>query len=275
MTLAVINKFNAPPPNAVPLKLKCETNVDLSQMYRYCKVAMASGFPILQERGRIREQPLVIVGDSPDLPDYVSELSLLKQSGAHIMAVKRTHDWLIARGIIPDSAVACDAQRDCADLFKLKRPGITYYLGSICHPDTWENMRGHSVVIWHPKLDGYQDIAPEWKGIKKVYGGNTTGLRAISLAYIRGYRNQTLVGFASCVTSKNVLRATGAKTFTEDNPFPVHYAGRKFWTTVSLAQQVNDLMPTLKMCPGIKIDVIGDGALPHVLRSGKQLGWPV
>ncbi len=236
---------------------------------------MASGFPILQERGRIREQPVLIVGDSPDLLDHIKEVAQFKLAGYHIASVKRTHDLLLWHGIVPDSAIACDAQVDCADIFQDKRPGITYYLGSICHPDTWQNMRGYSVVIWHPKLDDYQDIGPEWKGIRKVYGGNTTGLRAISLYWILGYRNQTLVGFGSCISRNRMMRATGGKTFKKDEAFPVNYGQKWFLITASLAQQVNDLMPTLQMCPGIKIEAIGEGALPHVLRSGKAAGWPI
>jgi uncharacterized Rossmann fold enzyme len=244
-------------------------------MYRHARVASMSGLPVLQERGALREQPLLLVGDSPDLHRHVDEIARRKQAGYHVAAVKRAHDWLLGRGIVPDSAVACDAQMDCADLFKRKTLGVTYYLGSICHPDTWHNMRQYAVIIWHPRLDRRQDTDPEWKGLKKVYGGVTTGLRAISLYWILGYRQQTLVGFASCVSSKGVMRQTGGKTLESDQAFPVCYAGRWFLTTTNLAQQVNDLMPTLQMCPGIKIDCIGDGALPHVLRTGKTLGWPV
>jgi uncharacterized Rossmann fold enzyme len=273
--LIVINRHNAPPPNAVPLQINCTTNVDLSEMYRHCRIAMRSGYPILQERGLITFRPVVIVGDSPDVVEHIDKISALKESGAKITAVKRAHDLLIAKGVIPDAAVACDAQASAVDIFKLRRPGITYYLGSICHPDMWSLMRGYSVVIWHPKIDGQQDALPEWDGVKKVYGGNTTGLRAISLEYILGHRFQTLVGFQSCVSSNGQMRASGGKVLAHDEAFPVNYAGRWFWTTASLAQQVNDLMPTLQMCPGIKIDAIGDGALPHVLKSGKVAGWPV
>lgn len=266
---------NRPPKGAVMLELHGGLNTDANRMLENARAAMASGFPILQERGRITQQPLLIVGDSPDLHEHLDKIKALKESGVRIMAVKRTHDWLIERGIVPDMAISCDAQANTVDIFKARRQGVTYYCGSVSHPDMWDYMRGFSCVIWHPKLHGFDDATPEWKGVKKVTGGCTTGLRAISLAWILGYRNQILVGFQSCVSSNGVMRETGGKTFAHDEAFPVHYAGQWFWTTANLAQQVQDLMPTLMSCPGIKVDVIGDGALPHVLRTGKAGGWPV
>ena len=273
---------NRPPPGAVPLQLQGKTNIPLDGMYENVRAAQASGFPILQDRGRITQQPIVIVGDSPDLEQHAGKIAELRASGAKILAVKRTHDWLIERGIVPDYAVCSDGQRCTVDVFRARdvgivrrSPGITYLAASISHPDMWEYLRGQAVLIWHPHIDGRQRVLPEWAGVKKVYGGSTTGLRSISLAYILGHRNQVLVGMSSCVAANGAMRATGGKVFDFDAPFPVHYAGRWFWMTAALAQQVNDLMGTLRLCPGIKVDVIGDGALPHVLRTGKAAGWPV
>jgi len=261
---------------AVPLVMNTDTMFSHEHLYDNCHAALASGFPILQEAGKIRMQPICLVGASPNLGNHLHELARRKAAGAHVMAIKGAHDYLISKGIIPDSAVAADAQADRARIFRDKREGTTYFLATQMHPDTWDYMRGSNVILWHPRIDKHQDTSPEWKGVKKVYGGNTTGLRAISLAWILGYRIVTLFGFESCVRDHGKrYKVTGEGTPDYDPPFPVNYAGRWFMSNASLAQQCVDLMPTLQMCPGIKLDTVGDGALPWVLSQGKAAGWPV
>lgn len=274
-----LTSVNAPPLDggqALPLKLCGDLNTPRQNLYDNCRVAMQSGYPQLQERGVERQEPLCVVGSSPNVGKHLDELAERVQAGAHVMAVKGAHDWLLARGITPTYAVAADAQRERAKIFRNRRQGITYLLASQMHPDTWDWMRGYSVMIWHPIIDDgtEQRSRPEWQGIRRVYGGVTTGLRAICLGWLLGYQRQTLFGFESSV-SHGRMRADGSGTDDGDPAFPVAFAGRWFLCTTSLAQQTVDLMGTLQQCPGIKIDAVGDGALPHVLATGKQLGWPV
>jgi uncharacterized Rossmann fold enzyme len=274
MSIAVVNAINTPPANAVPLQLEADTNVDRSVMYDYVRAAVATGFPVLQQAGAVRTQPVVIVGSSPNLREFLPDIARLKAGGAHIMAVKGAHNVLAEAGGIPDSAVCADSQAHNAGLIQ-PRLGVTYYLSTTCHPDTWPRFHGHAVMLWHPRIDRRQEVDPEWQGVRRIWGGTTTGLRAIALSWVLGFRDVTLVGFESCVQRNGVVKATGDRAQEDDPPFPVCFANRWFLMTGALVQQVTDLMPTLQQCPGIKISALGDGALPHVLATGKQLGWPV
>jgi hypothetical protein len=141
-------------------------------------------------------------------------------------------------------------------------------------PATWDIMRGLRVVIWHPYINERQANLPEWKGVRRVYGGNTTGLRAICLQWILGYRIFHLFGMGSYVL-RDRMRVTGESCYDFDPPFPVCWAGRWWLQTTSLIQQTRDLLTTLRLCPGIRVEAHGDGPLPHVLRCGKEAGWPV
>lgn len=266
---------------AVRYRSECDTLLPHDALYENCRAARESGFPILQESHPPRDQPLVLVGSSPNLGAQIGKIARWKQAGAHVAAIKGAHDYLLDHGIVPDSAIATDPQQERARMFprakfafKRAQSEITYYMGSQMDPSTWPRMRGLNVVIWHPAIDRMQHVLPEWSGVKKVYGGSTTGLRAFCLYWILGWREVHAYAMGSHVEN-GTLRATGEGTFAYDPAFPVCWGGRWFMTTVAMSQQVQDLMPTLQQCPGIRVTAYGDGPLPWVLHCGKLLGWPV
>lgn len=275
------------------LRLKGKCVVDDAGLTHNCRIAKEKaaeyGFHILVNgQWPPYDMPVVIVASGRSVESFVNEIKEKQQSGMAVMAVKGAHDWLIERGIVPEFAVMADPQKDRAKCFRLLNDRTVYLPASQCDPDTWEHLRGRRVVLWHPAFSVQQIQSAEWSGVPVVAGGCTTGLRAMQLAYLMGWRIEHLYGFDSSVQADNSIKITGDVVSDEkiievevglnrldSERLGLPHEGRKFLTTASLAKQSSELVVCLPMMPGVSVEAFGDGLFQYTLNRGRLAGWPI
>lgn len=147
---------------------------------------------------------IAICGGGPSIAklEQIKELRGLVKRGCKVLAINRTHDWLFTKGITPWAGILLDPVPAVAG-YMTPRRGVRYYVGSQCHPSTFDNFDKPDLqkIIWHaasiPELDA--ELTPHERIYTVPANGSTCGLRAILLAYMLGLREIHLFGFDSCL----------------------------------------------------------------------------
>lgn len=157
-------------------------------------------------------QTVAIVGGGPSLDDTIPELLELIAAGAKVMAVNKTHDDLLARGIKPTFGVMSDP-KDWVAGYQTPTPGVINLLCSQCHDDTFERFKDHGdTFIWHSlgDEDDYPWLLERGRALETavlaVEGISTTGGRCIDLAGVLGFRDLHLFAF-DCSSRDNRMYA--------------------------------------------------------------------
>ena len=149
-------------------------------------------------------QSVAICGGGPSLSslDELKALRALQKKGTKVLAINRTHDFLLTKGIVPWAGILLDPVPAVASYITPRR-GIRYYIGSQCHPTTFDNFDKPDVqkYIWHaasvPELQ--DELTPREKVLCVPANGSTCGLRSILKSYVEGFREIHLFGFDSCM----------------------------------------------------------------------------
>lgn len=165
-------------------QIKCSS--DAEKRNANVASACARGLPLI-EKQEPNGRSIAIVGGGPSVVDYVDDL----RGYDDIWCVNGALDWLGEHGIIPSGYVVIDPEPIIAGMF-LQNPPIetTYYVGSVCHPSTFDALKDRNVVLFHPLMDDMPLVDN-----KAVIGGGPTVLtRAPQLAFNRGYRDVHLYG---------------------------------------------------------------------------------
>lgn len=177
-------------PISLAEQIKCTS--DAEKRNAQVASAMARGLPLL-EKQEAHGRRLAIVGGGPSVIDYLDELGGYDD----IWCVNGALDWLIENGIKPTGYVAIDPEAIMAQYLQKPPEDITYYIGSVCDPATFDALKGRNVVLFHPLMDDMPLVDS-----KAVIGGGPTVLtRAPQLAYRLGYRDVHLFGADSSYES--------------------------------------------------------------------------
>lgn len=176
----------------------------------------AAGIMVAQaERNLARDLPLFIeqpahpahvciVGGGPSLTETLPALRFHRDRGHLIAALNGTHDWLIARGLVPDMHVMLDARAANVEFVRRPHKGVTYLIAAQCHPNVFDALEGQDVLVWVADVPGMRELADRVpKPIGLVGGGSTVGLKAMALFYLWGFRAQSLFGFDSCYRAES------------------------------------------------------------------------
>lgn len=219
----------------------------------------------------VHDGVMVIVGAGLSAADHVEEIREEKAKGRPIVAVKGMHDWLIERGIIPNAWVCLDPQERILDCVKLKRREVCYMLATQGHPKLFDWLSDCQVVMWHAWTPGEEkEAVPDsmWVG-----GGSSSGLRAITLGYLQGFRRFILFGFDSCIAADGTKRLDGAKA--ADRTFYVRAGkdGKDRLCNGAMAAQAGEFHKNFDFMPGIQIKAIGDGLIADILAERKRHGF--
>lgn len=214
---------------------------------------------------------IAIVGQGPSLADNLDKLRADKEAGVPIMAVKGAHDYLVGQGIVPDAAVSMDSQTHTWKGFTAKQQGCCYLIASKCHSSYFEHLEDCQVVMWHA-WGGDEINALYPKGAPLVGGGSTSGLRAISLAWLMGFRRHKLYGYDSC-NSGDQMRVDGGKVQQWSMPLQAGIHAPMRMCDAQLASQAIEFQAmTFDIMEGLKIEVVGDGLIADIMAERKRLG---
>lgn len=139
------------------------------------------------------DRSLAIVGGGPSAIDFLDEI----RGYDDVWCVNGMLDWLIEQGIKPKGYVIIDPEPIMTQYLKNPPDDVVYYVGSVCHPDTFDALKDRNVVLFHPLMDDMPIVDN-----KAVIGGGPTVLtRAPQLAYRLGYRDVHLFGADSSYES--------------------------------------------------------------------------
>jgi hypothetical protein len=147
--------------------------------------AMARGLPLL-EKQEAHGRRLAIVGGGPSVIDHLDDL----RGYDDIWCVNGALGWLLENGVKPTGYVAIDPEAIMAQYLQNPPEDITYYIGSVCDPATFDALKDRKVILFHPLMDDM----PLVDGKAVIGGGPTVLTRAPQLAYRLGYRDVHLFG---------------------------------------------------------------------------------
>lgn len=229
------------------------------------------GLPLVTDTGDWREAvPCAIVGAGPSLHQTLPELRKFK----HIMAAGSSHDWLVARGVYPTWAIACDPDPIMANYYRNPWPHTKYLISSFCDDAVFRALRDYQVYLWDVMGPKEKNVIFEGRESVAVGGGATVGTRAIVMALFFGFWNIHLFGMDNCVWP-DAHHCFGEfedprEELTEFVDISLEPNGRQFKMAGYMLAQLFDFKTILKHLGNrMRVTVHGDGALAELMRLGK------
>lgn len=252
-----------------PLTIDVSQFGNASQHIEVIRKNLARGLPELVPALVAHDGTMVCVGSGPSLPTVIDQIREERAKGRPICAVKGAHDYLCEQGIEPDLFVSVEP-RDRRVNLKRKNQHTLYLLSSRVALEVFDYLSDCHVVLWN--AFGTSEEMKAFKDTTKYAcgGGSTSGLRAIALAYIMGYRNFVLYGYDSCNAPDGTKRFDGSKTgVTQD----VIVGGQTFTCNMAMAAQANEFqLVTYSLLPDIHIEAKGGGLIAAILDERKRQG---
>ncbi len=230
--------------------------------------ALARGLPELTPAPTSHDGTFVCVASGWSMPSFIDEIRAQREMGRPIVAVKAAHDYLCDHGIDPDIWVNLDP-RDRTSGIQKANDHTVYFVASRCPPITFDHLKDRKIMLWHSWSDG-----PECKALPggklAIGGGTTSGMRAINIGYLLGYRKFVLYGYDSCNDAEGKKRFTGEMT----GPTLDVYVGaekRKFTCNAAMAQQANEFQMLYAVMPDITVEAKGPGLIAAIIDERKRL----
>jgi uncharacterized Rossmann fold enzyme len=253
--------------SSLPLKITGKCVAEDETLFANMDAAIARGYPQIKEAQPAKTGAILLVASAPSVKGQLELIKKIKAAGSPIVAIKGAHDWLIDNGVIPDYALAIDPQEHRIAFYK-PQPNVHYMIASQCHPAMFDNLDGYQVTLWHPYVKKGQDRP---KNCMLIGGGTTSGLRAISLFYVLGYRQFELFGFDSC-NDGNLLRVNGEGLKDGDKLIEVKIdpQGETFYCNTAMALQAEHFQTYYDYLPDATFNGYGRGLIQAIIKKREQ-----
>jgi len=254
-----------------PLKLDV-TGFNVPQgLSTHIKYSLSLGLPELSPALCSHDGTFVIAGSGPSLASTLAELREERVNGRPICAINGAHDFLIKHRIEPELFLSIDP-RDLRHNVQEKTVNTIYLLASRCAPELFDHLKDRKVMIFHAAC-----VEEEHQALGKdaflVGGTSTSGLRAINVGYIMGYRKFVLYGMDSCNAPDGITkRVDGSLTGQTIDIYVGGPSGRKFICNVAMAEQANSFQQIWQMMPDAQLEIKGDGLLAAILEERRARG---
>lgn len=206
------------------------------------------------------------------MPNFIEDIRAERAKGRPIVAIKAAHDFLCENGIEPDVWVNLDP-RDRTSGIQRANDHTVYMVASRCPPVTFDVLKDRKVLLWHSWSDS-PEIKAVGPGKLAIGGGTTSGMRAINIGYILGYRKFVLYGYDSCNRADGIKRFTGEKT----GPTLDVFVGdgiekRKFVCNAAMAQQANEFQMIYSVMHDITVEAKGPGLIAAIIEERRRLNF--
>lgn len=235
----------------------------------HIRSALQRGLPELQPALASHDGTLVICGSGPSLPLFIDQIKKEQENGRPLCAINGAHDFLCEHGAVPEFFLTVDP-RPMPQNLKRVNAYTTYLLASRVNPETFDAVKHVKTVLWHSWSEEAEcDV---WRGMGKfgVGGGTTSGLRAINVGYVLGYRKFRLYGLDSCLSDdRSTKRFTGEKAGAIVD---VIVGDRTFWCNHAMAQQAQDFQKLYAVMPDMTVESFGDGLITAILAERRKRG---
>ena len=251
-----------------PLEITVQAAGTEEELCSNIRSALARGLPELTLAPTKHDGNMVLVASGWSMPDYIDEIKAHRKAGRPIVAIKATHDFLVENGVEPDLWINLDP-RDRTGGIKHLNDHTTYLPASRCPPSTFDYLKGKKVLLWHSWAPG-----PEMEAIGPnkiaIGGGTTSGLRAVNIGYILGYRNFTMYGYDSCNSPDGRKKFCGATPGATVDIWVGGPTGKKFNCNMAMAQQANEFQKLFEVMPDLNLNVKGPGLIAEIMRVRHQ-----
>lgn len=223
------------------------------------------GLPELQPAPVTHGGRVVIVGSAPSLKDNIESI---REEKAPIIAVKGAYDYLRDHGITPDAYLSVEPRYR-----PVKNPSkdSVYLLSSRVHKSVFDELKGHHILLWHSWSDESNEVP---SGKISIGGGSTSGLRAVNVAYVLGFRQITFYGMDSCLGESGEKRVDQDPLKNSVKTIPVIVGGNKFTCNMAMAAQAQDFQNIYEVMD-VTMEVKGGGLLAAILEERRKQGLPV
>jgi uncharacterized Rossmann fold enzyme len=222
----------------------------------------------LVERMPAHDRHAVIIGGGATLNDCREELQGDIGQGHTVFAVNGAPLWLTANRFRFDAHVMGNAREEHAAL--VQQEDVPCYYSSTCPASVLERV-GERLVLWHPAIEGAAALLKDDpRPAHWIEASLSTGLSAVSLAHLLGYRRFHLYGFDSCDT-QGAHHACGWPGEERNRRFTAELRGRRFQGSMWMMRQADEFLrlgDTL-LKEGCTISIHGDGML-HYLAARAQ-----
>lgn len=250
----------------VPLSIKCQIYGTPEQNSANIKSALARGLPEVMPALCSHDGTFVVAASGPSLPSMIDQIRAEQVLGRPICAVNGAYDFLVESGITPNLFLTVDP-RPMPQNVKNPQEDTIFLLASRVHEELFDRLKGQKVMLWHSY--GSSDEAKAYAGYASIGGGSTSGMRAMFMGAIQGFRKFILYGMDSCLAEdKLTKRFTGEQAGTVVD---VIVNGRTFYCNGAMAQQANEFQEIYQTFPGIEIEAKGDGLLAAIIEGRKAL----
>lgn len=236
------------------------------------QAALARNLPELSPGIVGHDGTMVIVGSGPSMPSFVEDIRQERGRKRPIFAVKAAHDFLCEQGIEPDLFLCVDP-RDRSSQLSKANDYTTYLISSRCDASMFDALHNRHVVLVHTWAEA--EHCPEYEGRVLVGGGTTSGLRAITVSYILGFRNIILYGFDSCLDKDKTTKRFTGEAVEPSKIIDVIVDGKRFWANGAMAQQASELQDYYKVMPDLHIEAKGKGLIAAILEARRKRGYLV
>jgi hypothetical protein len=236
------------------------------ELFANIALALQRGLPELNEKQPVQANPsIAIVASGPSLAGQLDKIREMKAAGIQILAVRGGHDYLIANGIIPNFALTVDPLADSWHCFERKHKDVTYLIASQCNAAVFDHLADQNVVLWHAYMKKDQDRP---KNRMLIGGSTTSGLRAIFVAWIMGYRDFHLFGLDSCLATGR-LRVDGSGLKAGDKAFPVQIEphGEVFLCNPNMALQAQSFQDCYSLLEDARFTGYGHGLIQAIIAK--------
>lgn len=217
--------------------------------------------------GQPKDDPLYLVCAGPSLRETVTELD----GKRHIWALNSAHDWLIARGVIPECGVAQAPEYQVLDYFREPHPTTNYLFASCTNPKLIDYVleRRAKVTLWHSHCP--EEWGVDYGDRETIFGGGTIGLRSFDLAWVLGWREIHVLGLDCSISNDDRIGVDTPMYEDRKKDRQIFlYQGRPFVALPSHARQVEDYGRVVRPLTGMHITHYGDGLMQWVQRCTNQ-----
>lgn len=241
-------------------------NCSDAEMLANVRINAARNLPWVEPR-EAHDGHAVLLGGGPSLADCLPEIQWRAERGQLIFALNGTARWLTDRGIIVDYGVILDARPSNAAFVGGIQPG-SWLLASQCDVATFD-AAGARALVWHFALEGIETALPRNIPATLVGGGITSGLTAMALVYMMGFRKIHLYGYDSSDRAGDAHPYAQAETAPEAKRVDVTVDGRTFSAPIAMYAQAQAFEAWARQLAdaGALITVHGDGLLPAIAHA--------
>ena len=250
----------------VPLKIVGKCVADDETLFQNMENSVARGYPQVLRQESPKDGMITLVASGPSVAGQIDVIREMAKTSL-IVAIKDAHDWLIDNGVIPDYALAIDPQEHRISFHKPNH-GVEYMIASQCHKAMFDNLEGQKVTIWHPYVMKGQDRP---KNSLLIGGGTTSGLRAISLFYVLGWRHFALFGFDSCLDGDKLrVNGSGLKEGDKITEIRIDQEGETFYCNASMALQAEHFQTYYDYLPDAQYYGFGHGLIQAIIKKREE-----